>query len=75
MPKQTNGSQSDLQLIRLRQVLMLVPFSRTTVYRLVSQGDFPSPIKIGHGSSAWLRSEVELWIENCINDSRKGGAL
>ncbi|RTQ04848.1 helix-turn-helix domain-containing protein [Enterobacter sp. WCHEn045836] len=38
-------------------------------YKLIQDGLFPKPIKLGR-SSRWLKSEVESWIEKRINQSR-----
>ena len=38
-------------------------------YKLIQEGLFPKPIKLGR-SSRWLESEVENWIEKRINQSR-----
>ncbi|MGP0945485.1 helix-turn-helix transcriptional regulator [Serratia sp. CY74737] len=38
-------------------------------YKLISEGRFPKPIKLGR-SSRWLRSEVETWMQQRITDSR-----
>ncbi|MBS0866167.1 helix-turn-helix transcriptional regulator [Enterobacter mori] len=38
-------------------------------YKLIQEGLFPKPIKLGR-SSRWLKSEVENWIEKRINQSR-----
>jgi len=40
-------------------------------YKLIQHGEFPKPIKLGR-SSRWLRSEVELWVESKITQSRIG---
>ncbi|WP_410676487.1 helix-turn-helix transcriptional regulator [Citrobacter braakii] len=38
-------------------------------YKLISEGQFPKPIKLGR-SSRWLKSEVETWMKQRIADSR-----
>lgn len=38
-------------------------------YKLIQEGLFPKPIKMGR-SSRWLRSEVEGWVQQRIADSR-----
>ncbi|MBA0167872.1 MULTISPECIES: AlpA family transcriptional regulator [unclassified Pectobacterium] len=38
-------------------------------YKLISDGQFPKPIKLGR-SSRWLKSEVENWVNKRISDSR-----
>ncbi|HHQ6539164.1 TPA: helix-turn-helix transcriptional regulator [Serratia fonticola] len=39
-------------------------------YQLISEGKFPKPIKMGR-SSRWLYSEVEVWVQERINQSRQ----
>ncbi|MBZ4073447.1 AlpA family phage regulatory protein, partial [Escherichia fergusonii] len=39
-------------------------------YRLIKDGLFPKPVKLGR-SSRWLKSEVENWLQERINQSRK----
>jgi predicted DNA-binding transcriptional regulator AlpA len=38
-------------------------------YKLIQDGLFPKPIKLGR-SSRWRRSEVETWMQQRIADSR-----
>lgn len=38
-------------------------------YKLMSEGLFPKPIKLGR-SSRWRKSEVETWMQQRIADSR-----
>lgn len=37
-------------------------YSRTHLWRLVSGGKFPAPIKIGEGRNAWVESEIDQFI-------------
>lgn len=39
-------------------------------YKLMSEGLFPKPIKLGR-SSRWFKSEVEAWMQQRIAQSRK----
>lgn len=38
-------------------------------YKLIQDGIFPKPIKLGR-SSRWLKSEVEDWVQQRISSSR-----
>lgn len=38
-------------------------------YKLIQDGFFPKPIKLGR-SSRWLKSEVEAWMQQRISNSR-----
>ncbi|ENC24347.1 prophage CP4-57 regulatory family protein [Escherichia coli P0299438.7] len=39
-------------------------------YKLISEGQFPRPVKLGR-SSRWMQSEVEKWVQERINASRQ----
>ncbi len=63
----TNPSTNPLSLpetgfIRLKQLLLFIPFSRSTLYRKVSNGEFPHPLKLSTNVSAWRVEEVREWI-------------
>ncbi len=37
--------------------------SRATIYRWIKEYGFPRPVKLGPGTAAWRRSEVEEWVQ------------
>ncbi|EJG7683686.1 AlpA family transcriptional regulator, partial [Escherichia coli] len=49
-------------LIRLSEVMRRTGYGRAWIYRLISQGRFPKPVKIGPRSVAFIESEVDEWI-------------
>jgi prophage regulatory protein len=50
------------RLLREPEVLRLIPFSRTTLWRQVRRGLFPRPLKLSSGVSAWSANEIATWI-------------
>jgi len=52
--------QSDLMLAD--EVDARIPYSRAHLYRLEDQGDFPKRKRIGANRIAWVRTEVEQWL-------------
>ncbi|MDN0120009.1 AlpA family transcriptional regulator [Yersinia frederiksenii] len=50
-------------LIRLPIVMERTGFSEPWIYRLMSQGRFPRPTKLGRRAVAWVESEVDSWID------------
>ncbi len=48
---------------RLKDILPLLPFKKSTLWRMVKDGTFPQPIKFGTHCTAWKNSEVLAWIE------------
>lgn len=44
--------------------------SRNELYRRVSAGTFPAPIKLGPKTNAWLESEINAWKQAVIEETR-----
>lgn len=59
------------RLIRIREVERLCSLSRASIYGAIKLGSFPAPIKTGARASAWIKQEVERWIEQRIAQSRR----
>lgn len=59
-------------LVRLPNVLALVGVSRTQIYRLMSAGQFPKPVRISNRSVAWRMVELVAWIETRPTSERPG---
>ena len=59
-------------LIKLTAVKEITTFSAATIYRLISQGEFPKQIKLAERSSGWLLEEIYNWIDQ-KKDERDGG--
>jgi prophage regulatory protein len=57
-----------LRLLRLKEVIAKTGISRSSIYAAVQAGDFPRPVKIGARSSAWLESEINIWIRDRITE-------
>jgi len=57
-------------IIRIRAVQKKTGLSRSSVYRLVQAGEFPTPIKLSERCSGWIESEVADWVAGRIEASR-----
>lgn len=60
----------DDQLVDMRFITKLTGLTDKWFYKLIKDGAFPKPVKLGR-SSRWLKSEVESWLQERINQSRK----
>jgi prophage regulatory protein len=54
------------RLIKLDQVMSIVGLGKTLIYRLVGDGAFPKPLKLGSNASRWSEGEIFSWIANQI---------
>ena len=60
-------TNTTLKLILSGELAKIIPCSQHHICRLEAQGDFPKRIRIGANRVAWLRDEVEKWIEERVN--------
>ena len=56
-------------LLRLQQVQALTGLARSTLYKLISDQDFPAPIQLTGRAVAWDSQAVDAWIELRITGS------
>lgn len=48
--------------LRREEVERLVGLGRSSLYRLMRQGAFPTPIRIGGRAVRWSERELEQWL-------------
>lgn len=54
---------NQVRLIKIKEVINMVPFSRAKIYQLIKEEKFPKQLKEG-GSSVWLLEDVLAYIKN-----------
>jgi len=54
------------KVLKVRQVAEEINVSIPQVYKLVSLGRFPKPIKLGERGSGWIRTEVDAWLQSRV---------
>lgn len=68
MPTQAISLLDD-QFVDIKFITRLTGLSDKWFYKLIKDGEFPKPIKLGR-SSRWLKSEIENWLQERIAKSR-----
>jgi prophage regulatory protein len=59
------------RLLRISEVMQIVPLTRATIYRAIRAGRFPRPTKLlGVRASAWSESEIASWVAARLADRR-----
>mgnify|MGYP003340515763 CR=1 len=51
------------KFLRLPSVSEKVGLSRSQIYKLIQQGEFPEPIKLGPKISVWIEEKLEAWMD------------
>lgn len=60
----TGGNEK--RFIRIKEVINLTGVPRSTIYLKMKQGEFPKNIKLGQRSTAWMKSEIDEWMQTCV---------
>lgn len=48
--------------LRQPQVLRLIPFSKSTLWRRIQARTFPAPVKLSERVTAWRAEDIRRWI-------------
>ncbi|MFM7659352.1 MAG: helix-turn-helix transcriptional regulator [Betaproteobacteria bacterium] len=57
--------------LREKELLERLPLSSSTLWRLVSKGLFPAPIKLSAGVTVWSESAVASFMEALEDRAKK----
>ena len=59
--------------IRLPAVLQKVAMSKSQIYKLIAQDQFPIPVKVSRRISCWVTLDIDDWIEKKIKQRDEEG--
>lgn len=59
------------KILRLPAVKARTSLSRSTIYLRISEGRFPKPISLGGRAVGWIETEIDEWLNQQIESSRK----
>ena len=49
--------------LRMPTVMRMTGLGRSTIYRLIAEHKFPSPVRLGPRAVAWRSSDLDEWSE------------
>ena len=55
------------KVLKVKEVAREISISVPQVYKLVSLGRFPKPIKLGERGSGWLITEIDAWLQSRVD--------
>jgi predicted DNA-binding transcriptional regulator AlpA len=58
------SAHAEVTLLRLPQVLDLIPVSRSSWWAGVKEGRFPAPVMIGPRTAAWRLSDLRALVDS-----------
>ena len=56
--------EKDDRLLRREEVETRCGITRSSLYRLMREGLFPRPVKVGKRAVRWLESEISGWLQS-----------
>ncbi len=65
---QSNNQIPPITLMRIPQILKVMPVSKSKFWLMVQKGEFPKPIKIGR-SSFWTIEQVQAYLRERMGQS------
>ncbi|MHB1331449.1 MAG: helix-turn-helix transcriptional regulator [Sulfuriferula sp.] len=51
-------------VLRLAAVILKTNLSKSTIYRLEAEGNFPKRVRLGANSTGWHADEIDAWLVN-----------
>ena len=51
------------RLIKLKEVREITGLGKSTIYRKMTAGEFPAPVKTGMRSVAWRADQIQQWLD------------
>lgn len=51
------------EYLRLRDLLIYLNFSASTIWRKVRDGSFPKPVKLSDAVTAWKAADIRAWMQ------------
>ena len=60
-PNPTVAATSAALLLRMGAVIQVTGLARSTIYKLIAENKFPTPVRLTGRAVAWRRADLERW--------------
>jgi prophage regulatory protein len=72
-PSVTFNDLPDMAMIQVRPLInfKVLPYSATTIWRKCRSGEFPAPIKMSSGITAWKVGDIRKYLEAIGNPTKE----
>ena len=60
-PSSATTAEATSTFVRMPNVLRMTGLCRSTIYRLIAEDKFPTPVKLGDRAVAWRQSDLDRW--------------
>ena len=62
-PPLTRADPETPSLLRMPTVMRMTGLARSTIYQMIADQRFPTPVRLGPRAVAWRRSDLDQWSE------------
>ena len=52
------------QIIRRKDIEERLKISRSSIYAMMSQDEFPKPVRLGRRAVGWKSTDIEKWLQD-----------
>ena len=52
------------KILRMPEVCEIAGLGKSTIYRKLSEGSFPAPLRLGHRAMGWMTRDIVGWLED-----------
>ena len=59
------------QIFRRKDLEERLKLSRSSIYAMMSQGEFPKPVRLGRRAVGWKSTDIEKWLQD-LQDGQHG---
>ena len=63
VPQDGQAEGQGSEFLRLPSVIRRIGLGRSTIYRLIAERKFPSPVRLSGRAVGWRRSDLDRWSE------------
>jgi prophage regulatory protein len=53
----------ELRILRLAEVKRLTGLGKTSIYKLMSEGNFPRAVSLGSRAVGWIVRDIRAWLQ------------
>ncbi|EGR4165091.1 AlpA family transcriptional regulator [Vibrio cholerae] len=57
-----------MRFLKLKEVMEKTALSRSAIYRKMNDEEFPQSVSLGDRAVAWVESEVDEWMVECLKN-------
>jgi prophage regulatory protein len=67
----SEGVRSGLRILRFPDVVSKTGLSKSAIYERIRSAEFPAPVALGPRAVGFVSHEIDRWLSNVIEASRK----